>query len=70
MYYGSSSEQSFNYSRKSKAMKIYSEASSSANTDRAQYNMSESGRDNWFGKKTEFLTILSRHPCMDEAAYL
>ena len=51
MYYGSSSEQSFNYTRKSKAMNIYSKASSSASTDRAQYNMSEAGRDNWFGNK-------------------
>ena len=65
MYYGSSSEQSFNYSRKSKAMKIYSEASSSANTDRAQYNMSESGRDNWFGKKELINDLLANKISLD-----
>jgi len=65
MYYGSSSEQSFNYSRKSKAMKIYSEASSSANTDRAKYNMSESGRDNWFGKKELINDLIANKISLD-----
>lgn len=65
MYYGSSSEQSFNYSRKSKAMKIYSESSSSASTDRAKYNMSESGRDNWFGKKELINDLIANKICLD-----
>ena len=65
MYYGSSSEQSFNYSRKSKAMKIYNQASSSANTDRAQYNMSESGRDNWFGKKELINDLITNKISLD-----
>ena len=68
MYYGSSSEQSFNYSRKSKAMKIYNQASSSANTDRAQYNMSESGRDNWFGKKELINDLIANKISLDSVS--
>jgi len=65
IYYGSSSEQSFNYSRKDKAMGIYSSASSTAATDRAQYNMSEAGRENWFGKKELINDIIENKVNLD-----
>jgi len=65
MYYGSSSEQSFNYSRKDKAMEIYNEASVTSTTDRAQYNMSEAGRDNWFGKKELINDIIENNISLD-----
>lgn len=50
IYYGSQTVKSYNGARKEKATEIYTNASMSTNSDRAEYNMTKSGKSNWFGK--------------------
>ncbi len=51
IYYGTASEQSEMTKRQDKSLAFYKEASVSSNSDRASFNMSGSGADNWYGSQ-------------------
>jgi hypothetical protein len=51
IYYGTVSQQSEMMQRQSKSLAFYKEASVSSNSDRASFNMSGSGADNWYGSQ-------------------
>ena len=49
IYYGSTTIKTQMYSKKSKTLKFYDDASISANSSRATFNGTKAGKDNWFG---------------------
>jgi hypothetical protein len=51
IYYGTASEQTEMITRQAKSLAFYKEASVSSNSDRASFNMSGSGADNWYGRQ-------------------
>ncbi len=60
MYYGSASEQSYNYTKKANSVGIYSEGSVTSNSDRSTYKNSEAGQKAWMGNK-EMITDYSEN---------
>ncbi len=49
VYYGTAQEQTKNNFRKTKAIGLYSKSSMNSTNERSRYNMSKSGKSNWFG---------------------
>lgn len=51
LYYGSKKEQILNNTKKRKSMEVYDKSSSTANSARASYKVSKTGRKSWMGAK-------------------
>lgn len=51
LYYGTATEQRDNNLKKVKSMEVYKKASKTANSSRASYKMSKSGKKSWMGSK-------------------
>ncbi len=51
LYYGSEEEQKLNYDKKAKSMEVYQKGSSTANSARASFKNSKSGKKSWMGSK-------------------
>ncbi len=65
IYYGSRSEKVFMYDKKSKGMAFYSDASAEANTARAKYNRTKSGKINRYGKKELVQDVIDKKVDLD-----
>lgn len=50
IYYGNADVKQFNSVRKGKAEYLYTATDNATSSDRAEYNMSKSGKKNWFGE--------------------
>lgn len=65
IYYGTTQERQYNEVRKEKSKELYNKGSKTSTADRAEYNKSASGKENWYGKKELILALIEGKVVID-----
>ncbi len=68
LYYGNKAEQALNNNKKQKSLDVYDKGSATANSARASYKSSKSGRKSWMGSKEIISEYKSGKIALDEVS--